>query len=245
MFGKIPALALAASVLALSFPAASVAGPSSPADAVGSTTVVKVQAQEWQKRRAKTAEAFLGAVKGSKEHLARFDKVLTDFERSPLSFTPVEAVELVAAYYVPKDGLNHAGVAMLAAVQTLGWYDALRYGTASGRAEIVDNENFFRMPLLGENNAKAKEELVALMRQNPELVRSWVEEGLAMAEASRETQKYDRKWPSAYGLERLQCAMGGRCAAPKAAPKESWDALWEQSKARVFKYWTPDLSGTN
>lgn len=235
----VPLAALAA--LAFSFPcAAGAASAASPQ--VGNTVAVKAAAQDWQKRRAQTAQAFFGAVRGSKADLDRFDKILTRFEKAPLSFTPMEALELVAAYYVPKDGLGEASVSVIVAVQALGWYDALRYASASGRAEIVENENFFRMPILGEGNAKAKEELAALMRKDPARVRSWIEHGLAMAEASRETNQYDRKWPSAYGLERMGCALGGKCAAPPAAPKAAWDDLWAQSKERVLLYWTPRLS---
>jgi hypothetical protein len=31
---------------------------------------------------------------------------------------------------------------------SLGWYDALRFGSESGRAEIVNNEGFFKRTLI-------------------------------------------------------------------------------------------------
>jgi hypothetical protein len=61
--------------------------------------------------------------------------------------------------------------------------------------------------------------------------------GLAFAERSKNTEEYDHKWPTAYGLERTICALGGACTPPVEAPQNQWNALWDQTKLRVKTYY--------
>jgi hypothetical protein len=64
-----------------------------------------------------------------------------------------------------------------------------------------------------------------------------VQKGLAIADKFKDDTRYDHQWPSAYGLERMMCAMGGECSPPSAMPKAQWGDAWEETKAHVTRYY--------
>ena len=196
--------------------------------------------QPWQVRRA----AFGKTVKGMKEHdpdaTKDFDAILTQFETQPFARTPMENMDIMGVFYAPKDDAE--GVLTIASTNAvLGWYDALRFGSESGRAEIVSNEKFFGRAFLLSGPAttgKFKE----FRKEHPDLVRKAVLQGLVLAERERKNPHYDVHWPTSYGLERLICAQGGACNPIKEMPTDQWDKAWEDAKARVITYYTVDSS---
>jgi hypothetical protein len=72
---------------------------------------------------------------------------------------------------------------------------------------------------------------------NPEEVQAAIVEGLAFAEKFKGAAGYDHRWPTAYGLERMNCALGGVCQLPAEAPQSQWNVLWGQAKLRVRTYY--------
>jgi len=196
--------------------------------------------QPWQVRRAE----FVKTVKGMKEHdpdaTKDFDAILTQFETQPFARTPMENMDILGVFYAPKD--NAERVLTIASTNAvLGWYDALRFGSESGRAEIVSNEKFFGRAFLLSGPAttgKFKE----FRKEHPDLVRKAVLQGLVLAERERKNPHYDIHWPTSYGLERLICAQGGACNPIKETPTDQWDKAWEDAKARVTTYYTVDSS---
>jgi hypothetical protein len=203
-------------------------GPPSNAAAVQPTM------QAWQVRRAAFQRAAQGARQGDPRAQRDFDAVLTEFETRVLSRTPMENVEIMGAFYVPKQGPDPA-LSIIVQNLVLGWYDALRFASESGRAEILNNEGFFKKAfILGGPDVTDRD--TKFLKENPGQASQLVAQGISFAEKFRETQNYDRHWPTAYGLERVICAQGGSCTGPSPMPKEQWDAAWEEAKHRVTSY---------
>jgi hypothetical protein len=117
----------------------------------------------------------------------------------------------------------------------LGWYDALRFASESGRAEIINNEGFFKKAFT-QGGADVTNRAVKFLEGNPDRVHALIAQGISIAEKYRDTNNYDRHWPTAYGLERFICAQGGTCKEPTELPKEQWDGAWEEAKHRVSTY---------
>jgi hypothetical protein len=76
------------------------------------------------------------------------------------------------------------------------------------------------------------------LNEHQDRVLPLVEKGIMFADKFRDTPSYDRRWPTAYGLERVLCASGdaGKCTAPRSLPKDQWDAAWAESKKAVTDY---------
>jgi hypothetical protein len=119
---------------------------------------------------------------------------------------------------------------------TLGWHDALRFGSPSGQAEIVSNAIFFKhaFVLAGKQRTNDTWNLQNRIRRR---FKQRSTQGLVFAEKFRNSEDYDRRWPTGYGLERMTCALGGTCAPPVAAPQSQWNALWDRAKLRVKTYY--------
>ncbi len=73
--------------------------------------------------------------------------------------------------------------------------------------------------------------------EQPEKTAQLVQKGITIADALKDDPRYDHRWPSAYGLERTLCAMGAECAPPLAADVALWADAWEETKARVIRYY--------
>jgi len=166
-----------------------------------------------------------------------FDNVLTEFETAPLDRTPLENLDILGIFYVPKEGMEKT-LPIIVMNQTLGWYDALRFGTESGRAEIVQREAFFKRPFVIAGPDAIKQ-MSTLMRDSPALVLAAIKEGQALAEKFKNDHPYDEHWPTAYGLERVICAQGGSCETPLPMPKNQWPAAWKMAKQRISDYYVP------
>jgi hypothetical protein len=213
--------------------------PASQAEAlaapVGEVVTIPVQPQAWQARRGEFARIINNLDSKDPATLQPFEAVLTEFEQQPFSRTPMENMEILGVYYLPREGIE-AVLTYIAANAALGWYDALRYGSESGRSEILHNEGFFKLTfvLAGEDHAGLA---VKFFEEQPEKTAYLVQQGIAIADTLKDAPRYDHQWPSAYGLERMMCAMGGECSPPSAMPQEQWSGAWEDAKARVVHYY--------
>jgi hypothetical protein len=76
-----------------------------------------------------------------------------------------------------------------------------------------------------------------LQKSHPDDIQDEIDQGLAFAETFKNLEEYDHKWPTAYGLERSICALGGACPPPVEAPQNQWNALWDQAKLRIKTYY--------
>jgi hypothetical protein len=201
----------------------------------GPRTHLAIPQQPWQER----SEAFWKTLKSANAHdsdaTKDFQAILTQFETQPFSRTPMENMDILGSFYAPKDEVEKVLI-IVSANAALGWYDALRFGSASGRDEIVNKNKFFvRAFMLG--GATTTDKFKEFMKGHPDLARKSVLQGLAFAERNRKNPQYDVHWPTAYGLERIICAEGGSCDPPKEMPADQWDKAWEDAKVRVTSYY--------
>ncbi len=121
--------------------------PAGPGKAASETVVINMEPQSWQARRGEFARIVNNLSVKDPQVMEAFRAVLTEFEQKPFSRTPMENMEILGVYYVPAEGIEPI-LTFIAANAALGWYDALRYGSASGRQEILHNEGFFKLPLV-------------------------------------------------------------------------------------------------
>ncbi len=202
----------------------------------GTSIKMPVESRAWQKRRFESQKILTAGLNNPGDPKANIalDELLTDYENHILTRTPLENLDLIGRFYIPKDGVEKClPVVVLNCV--LGWYDALRFASESGRAEILNNERMFGMVyLLG--GEKAKLAIMKLASENPGRIKILVEQGMGFAEKFRNTTNYDRRWPNAFGLERMIDAMGGNSEA-KLLPKGDWDKAWMEAKSKVTTYY--------
>jgi hypothetical protein len=218
------------------------------ADALyGRTTTVQLEAQPWQVHRSKTAELANGAAQKKPGAEKLFDVRMADFKQHTMDYTPVEIMEVLARVYVPKSGLTESTVNLMAMAASLGWYDALRYASPTGKTELTDKEEFFLMALLAEDKsgtplATAWE---ALLKAKPDQARAWIAKGIAMAQVmiKDKSVRYDQRWPSAYGHERVACARSALgCVSTAALPEKDWPAAWVESSRTVIDFYAPQTA---
>lgn len=208
--------------------------------AAGETAATKVTMplQAWQIRRNELAKTLVGVKAGDTNANLEFNAVLSEFENQVMARTPMENMDILGVFYVPKDGLV-ASLPIIVQNAVLGWYDALRFGTASGRADIINRESFFKRALIlagPEEAAKAIKQL----QSDPAAIDAQVKLGVSLAEKFRYTDSYDRQWPTAYGFERIACTLSkGPCVLPDLLPADEWDQAWAKAKQVVIDYYTP------
>ena len=184
----------------------------------------------WEQRRVGFFQTFKAAVQAKDPDAAKaYDALLTDFDTHPMARTPMENMDYLGVYYVPREGAEKCFVVVVLNA-ALGWYDALRFGSESGRSDIVLKEKFFVRAFALAGPEKQKQ-AAAFIVGNPAGLGPVVEAGLQMAARQRDTDLYDHTWPTAYGSER----KAGIAVAP--LPREQWDNAWEQAKARVRSYY--------
>lgn len=207
----------------------------SEADRSEQVSAHAIAPQAWQVRRDKTSHVFQQVRAGDRDAAAKLDVILTEFEKKPLERTPLENLEIIGVVYLAKDGVD-AALPVIVMNQVLGSYDALRFGTESGRSEILENEGFFKRPFVLGGQGSI-DQMKALMHDHPEDVAAKVNQGIAFALKNKDHPGYDIHWPTAYGLERMICAQGGSCAAPPTLPEDQWAAAWNAATQRVLKYY--------
>jgi len=226
---------LIGNVIAPSSRAADAPADAGKAGAEPTVVTVKVEPRAWQARRGEFARIVNNLGGKDAQVLKDFEAVLTEFEQKPFSRTPMENMEILGVFYVPREGIEPT-LSLIAANAALGWYDALRYGSESGRAEILHNEGFFKLPMVLAGD-EFIQMAVKFFVEQPEKTAQLVQKGIAIADALKDDPRYDHQWPSAYGLERTLCALGAECTPPSAVPKAQWGEAWEETKARVVRYY--------
>jgi len=189
--------------------------------------------QPWQERRAQFAKIVGGVRAKDAVALKQFDDVLTEFDTKPLARTPLENMEILGVYYLPREGVEKVLPAVVLNA-VLGWYDALRFGSQSGRAEI--SSNLFKMAFVVAG-PDASNKAAKFFDERPERTEQLVAQGIAMATAHKDDPHYDHHWPTAFGLERIICAQQGPCEEIKALPENQWDEAWSQAQQRVRAYY--------
>jgi hypothetical protein len=191
----------------------------------------------WQVRRAHFARIIQQIQSGDDRSQEDLDRILIEFDNKPLGRTPIENLEILGAHYISMDGLEKSLPAIVIN-QVLGWYDALRFGTASGRDEIVLNEGFFKRAFViaGANTVK---HISTWIRDQPDQVAAVVDEGLSSCDPLKNKHEYDVLWPTAYGLERTIRALGGKSPTTAHLPEDQWSGAWHSSKRRVRAYYIP------
>jgi hypothetical protein len=189
--------------------------------------------QPWEMRRVQFAKTIQGVRAGDSQAKKDFDNVLTEFDTKPLARTPIENMEILGNYYLPREGVEKV-LPVVAMNAMLGWYDALRFASESGRTEI--SQSLFKMAFVVAG-PDASSKAVKFFNDQPDLTQKIVEQGIAMANAQRRVVPYDQHWPTAFGLERTICGQGGTCEPVKPLPEDQWDAAWEQAKQRVLAYY--------
>lgn len=210
----------------------------------GQTVVVETPRDAWQTRRAQTIAVIRILQDESADRARReearqkFDATLTRFEKDTFSITPMEAMDLFQVFYVPNEPGRMENLLQLVAMQaTLGWYDALRFADESGRAEIVNNEAFFKRALMVR-----KDEFIAFLEKEPAKAAKAVASAVQVARKFSQNEAmvhYDMHWPASYGLMRMQCGLekSKTCARPDELPKKDWPAAFEEAAARVTRYY--------
>lgn len=210
---------------------------------IGKTVAVEAPQDAWQKRRQQTLEwirIYQNDKLGKAQREAAYgqiDKVLNAFDKNPFGITPMEAMDLMQLFYIPsEDNALEAQLRMVSTIATLGWYDALRFADESGRAEIVNNEQFFKRAIF-----QRKDEFIRLLTEQPEKAAEAVGKGIATAQAiaRRNAIGYAPQWPASYGLMRMQCGLQGAktCAKPRPLPEADWPTAWDEATARVTRYY--------
>lgn len=203
---------------------------------VGPTAVQKpIKLEAWQIRRSERLKIIKDALAPNASRSQPFDQLLTNAEARPLAQTPLENMDLLGHFYAPREGIAKT-LPIIVMNAALGWYDVLRFASPSGQAEIVNNEMFFKRVFVLAGKARL-DEYLKFADTDPDEIRATVDHGLLLAERFRNSDEYDRKWPTAYGLERIICSQGGACTSPPEVPQSQWNALWDQAKLRVRTYY--------
>jgi hypothetical protein len=107
--------------------------------AQGAPTVQRpIKLEAWQNRRLERLKIIKDALAPNAAKPQAFDQLLTNFEARPVAQTPLENMDLLGLFYARSEGIAKA-LPVIVMNATLGWYDALRFGSPSGQAEIVNN----------------------------------------------------------------------------------------------------------
>lgn len=211
------------------------------------TVTVVTPKDAWQLRRDETAKTFLILMekKAGKAEMAaaskKADQILTEFDSMGLPVTPMEAMDLIAWFYVPQGDEPALGLIMISMQATLGWYDALRFADSSGLAEILGKERFFNKALMAK-----KDMFFDFMKQQPKEAAEAVATGIGLARQFKDLpwpkNFYNEQWPASYGLLRMQCGLKKlrKCAVPQALPESEWPAAMEEAVKRVTHYYRID-----
>jgi hypothetical protein len=157
---------------------------------------------DWQARRAQATKILLALKTNPSDKTAakELNAVLNDFEKNPTERTPLEILDLLGTFYLPKEGIEK-GMIIVTEQVTLGWYDSLRWATKSGKAEILNTERLFTNALQIAGK-KVTNDWLAIVKNKPEKAKEIVEKGIAMADRVRNLQPgYDHQWPTAYGTD--------------------------------------------
>jgi hypothetical protein len=193
---------------------------------------------DWLSRRDARFKIIKDAMAPGAAYSPALAEMIKDFEAHPLAQTPLENMDLLGLFYARTQGI----AAVLPAIvmnATLGWYDALRFGSSSGQTEILNEQMLFKeaFVLAGQNKVN---EFLAFAKTHQNYIQAQIDSGLALAEKTRNWDDYDRKWPTVFGFEHKLCGLGGGCPSPVEAPQSEWDDLWQQARSRASTYYNPE-----
>lgn len=194
---------------------------------------------QFQVRRRIFNEVAHGIMRNDPAAPTALDKVLTDYESAAFRYTPLESLEIIGFYFLPREGMEKV-FQVIVAEQVMGWYDVLRYASDSGREEIVNNEGFFKLPIV-IGGPRVATLAAKYFDEHPAEARAMLARGFAFADSWRETLNYDRHWPSYYGIERLICRQDPTtCKTAPELDRSKWNAAWSEAKQRVAAYYQLD-----
>jgi hypothetical protein len=203
-----------------------------------------IRAQAWQVRRTEFAGAVRAANANGKDADAHraVDRILTDYEHNPNGRTPMEVMDILGMFYLPKDGVKKT-MPVIVREAVLGWFDVLQWASESGRAEIVNNEKFLVRAFLIAGGKKGADEWGALIKNEPQEAKRIVEEGIRYAaQPGVADGGYDHRWPTAYGLERTVTALKGESGEPSAAiPRMDHDEAMAEAAKKISAYYLPGV----
>jgi len=215
------------------------------------TINIPVKSRAWQIRRAEFVQAVNASIKPlamGDDIKARkiIDRILTEYERNPDGRTPMEAMDLLGTFYLPREGFS-AVMPIIVKEAVLGWVDTLQWASESAKVEIVNNERFFsRAFSLGGTN-KNLDSWLGFIEKDPQTAKKLADYGIRAATATVHNTKwegvYDHKWPTAYGLERMTKAMLGLPENPPITePIMGQDQALKTAIDRVTAYYLPKKS---
>lgn len=192
--------------------------------------------QAWEERRSayfKTVESLRQG-----DALARkdFERIVRRFESQPFSLTPLEAMDLLGSVFVPQAGLEKM-LPLVAAQAALGLYDARRFATSVGQAELLLGEFFLKRPLVlagPEQAASARK----FLQEQPQRAAALVRYGLQLAEAERLAPTYDSQWVTALGRISEPCPADAQCPKHEPPKLQEWSRIWEEVREQVTTYYT-------
>jgi len=185
----------------------------------------------WEERRAGYFHLLKDVQAKNPNALKIYDAVLTEFEQHPMSRTPMENMDILGTFYAAKDTPDKV-IMMVALNATLGWYDAIRFGSSSGRDEIQNKEKFF-VRAVGMAGPAAQQRIIAFLKGPPEPIIAAVEFGQTLALKFKDTASYDHTWPTAYGSERL----AGVPVPP--LPEAQWPWAWQHAIEQIRSFYEP------
>jgi hypothetical protein len=194
-----------------------------------------IKREAWQNRRLERLKLIKDALAPNVANSQAFDQMLTNFEAHPVAQTPIENMDLLGLFYARREGIAKA-LPVIVMNATLGWYDALRFGSPSGQIEIVNKAMLFKHVFVLAGKERINE-YMEFAKSHPAEIQAAIDQGLVFAEKFKNSGDYDRRWPTAYGLERMICALGEACPPAVEAPQSQWNALWDQAKLRVKTYY--------
>lgn len=213
--------------------------PTPPGAAPQSMVLSNTVPPQFQVRRRVFNVVAQGIMRNDPTATTALDKVLTDYESAAFRYTPLESLEIIGFYYLPREGMEKTFQVIVTA-QVMGWYDVLRYASESGRAEIVNNESFFKLPIV-IGGPQVGVLAAKFFDERPARAQEMLARAFAMADSWRETQNYDRHWPAYYGLERLACLQDhSTCKPAPELDRIKWDSAWNEAKQRVAAYYRLD-----
>jgi hypothetical protein len=205
-------------------------------------TRIDLKPQAWQVRRQAFALAANTLRQNPNDDKARQAVELTvaAYNKNPISYTPMEAMEILGAIHLHKDGILKA-MPLIVMEAVFGWYDALQWGSETGQKEIERNERLFTRALQIGGGNKAVNDWAELLEKDPQTAIRIVDEGIARATRlhAKDKTAYDHKWPSAYSLERTLAVMAGKPEPVVNTPNLPSARAWKEAVEYVRNFYIP------
>ena len=199
--------------------------------------------QAWQVRQAAFAQAVTALAHDAANAQAKqqVEQALGDQAATPGAFTPMESLDMLGAYYLPRDGVEKI-MPLIVKQAFLGWVDALQWGSPSAQEEIVVDQKLFSRAFRTRDGKKMIDAWMAIVRNDPPRATTIVDLGLRLGMADNLVQgqlTYDRRWPTAFGLERTSAANGGPPVLPALAAQMGYVQAQRLASARIKAFYLP------